>query len=87
MAGPLVVLKTSGEDLVRLERLVAEAATVNPEGRHAVSEQEQDKFRLNSDEEKRAEVEGHRLNSDMTADPDASDESSDDFEAHRRVSD
>ena len=50
-----------------------------------MSEQEQDKFRLNSDEEKRAEVEGHRLNSDMTADQDASeDESPEDFEAHKK---
>ena len=50
-----------------------------------MSEQEQDKFRRDADEEN--EVELHRRNSEMTDDPEASDESSDDFEAHRRVSD
>ena len=50
-----------------------------------MSEQEQDKFRRDADEDKRAEVEGHRRNSDMTADQDASgDESPEDFEAHKK---
>ena len=48
---------------------------------------EQDKERFAGDDE-RAEVEGHRRVADMTDDANKSDDdSSDDFEAHRRLSD
>lgn len=47
---------------------------------------EQEKERFGSEDEN--EVEAHRRNSSMSEDQNASDdESSDDFEAHRRVSD
>ena len=49
-----------------------------------MSEQEQDRFKHETDDE-RADVEGHRRESQMSEEPTASDEeSSEDFEAHKK---